>query len=131
VSAVTAQLHDRRPATPQNIAALRRAVIHLAMRGGATESQRQDIALAVSEALTNAVTHAYAGQARTGALAVHAALEGDALDVVVLDQGVGMPPPTTHPPTGLGLALIARVTERLELSDAAPGTRVRMTFAIG
>ena len=34
-------------------------------------------------------------------------------------------------PTGLGLAIIARVADRLELSDATPGTRVRMTFAIG
>jgi anti-sigma regulatory factor (Ser/Thr protein kinase) len=131
VSAGSAQLHDRRPATPQSIAALRRAVIHLAVRGGATERQCQDIALAVSEALTNAVIHAYAKQPRPGVVAVHAALDGDALDVVVLDKGVGMPPPTSHPATGLGLAIIARVTERLELSDAAPGTRVRMTFAIG
>jgi len=131
VSAVSAQLHDRRPAVPQSIAALRRAVIDLAVRGGATERQCQDIALAVSEALTNAVTHAYARQPRPGAVAVHGALAGDALDIVVLDSGVGMPPPTIHPPTGLGLAIIARVTERLELSDTAPGTRVRMTFAIG
>jgi nitrogen fixation/metabolism regulation signal transduction histidine kinase len=56
---------------------------------------------------------------------------GDALDVVVLDKDAGMPPRTTHPCTGLGLAIIARVAERFELSDAAPGTRVRMTFAIG
>lgn len=131
VSAVSAQLHDHRPAAPQSIAALRRVVIDLAVRGGATERQCQDIALAVSEALTNAVTHAYARHPRPGAVAVHAALDGYALDVVVLDEGVGMAPPSMRPSTGLGLAIIARVTERLELSDAAPGTRVRMTFAIG
>jgi anti-sigma regulatory factor (Ser/Thr protein kinase) len=122
VSSVTVELSDRRPAIPQSVALLRRAVINLAVRGGATDRQRQDIALAVSEALTNVVTHAYGGESLRGVVAVHAALDGDVLDVVVLDEGVGMPQPTTHPATGLGLAIIARVTERLELSDATPGT---------
>lgn len=129
--AATAQLRDLRLAIPQSIGPLRRAVIELAARGGATERQRQDIALAVSEALTNAVAHAYAGQPLPGTVALHAALDADALDVVVSDHGVGMPPPTTYPPTGLGLAIIARAADRIELSGARPGTRMRMTFAIG
>ena len=131
VSSVTVELHDRRPATPQSVAALRRAVINLAVRGGATERERQDIALAVSEALTNVVTHAYPGRPLPGAVVVHAALDGGILDVVVADEGAGLPAPTSHPPTGLGLAIIARVADHLELSDATSGTRVRMTFAIG
>lgn len=131
VSTVTAQLHDRRAATPEAIAALRRAVMKLAARGGATERQRQDIALAVSEALTNVVAHAYAGHRLPGVVAVQAALDGDALEVVVIDEGVGMRPPSTHPPAGLGLAIIARAADRLELRDTTPGTLVRMTFAIG
>lgn len=131
VSTVTAELHDRRLAAPQSIAPLRRAVTGLARRGGATTRQRQDIAIAVSEALTNVVAHAYAGRRRRGDVAVRAALDGDALDVVVLDDGVGMPAPTTHPVTGLGLAIIARAADRLEIADATPGTRLRMTFAIG
>jgi len=131
VPTVTAQLHDARRATPQGIGPLRRAVIALAARGGASDRQRQDIALAVSEALTNAVEHAYAGHDRPGPVAVHAALYDSALEVLVTDDGVGLPPPTLHPATGLGLSIIARAADRLELSDAMPGTRVRMTFAIG
>lgn len=130
MSTALAQLHDRRPATPQSIAALRRAVIKLAARGGASERQRLDIALAVSEALTNVVAHAYPGHSVPGVVVVQAALEGDALEVAVLDEGVGMPPAAVHPPAGLGLAIIARAADRLKLSDATPGTRLQMTFAL-
>jgi anti-sigma regulatory factor (Ser/Thr protein kinase) len=110
---------------------LRRAVITVAARVGATDRQRQDIALAVSEALTNAVAHAYPDRVLPGAVSVHAAYAGGALEVAVIDEGVGMPPPTTHATTGLGLAIIARAADRLELRDGTPGTHVRMTFAIG
>lgn len=131
VSTVIGQVRDRRTATPESIAPLRHAVTDLAARGGATARQREDIALAVSEALTNVVEHAYSEAPVPGVVAVEAALTEGALDVELCDEGAGMPPPADHPVTGLGLALIAQVADRLELLDATPGTRVRMTFAIG
>jgi serine/threonine-protein kinase RsbW len=130
MSTFTAELHDRRLATPQSIGLLRRGVIGLAMRGGATDAKRQDIALAVSEALTNVVAHAYRHDQLPGSVAVQAALDSNALEVLVLDEGVGMPSPTGRPPAGIGLALIARVADQLAISDARPGARVRMTFTI-
>jgi serine/threonine-protein kinase RsbW len=130
VSTISAQLHNRRPATAQNIGPLRRALVELAARGGATDRQRQDIALAVSEALTNVVAHAYADDPLPGVMALHGTIDDAVLEVDILDKGVGMPSPTTYPAGGLGLAIIARVTDRVELSDAAPGTHLRMTFAI-
>ena len=48
-------------ADPQSVSALRRAVVAFAATAGATEDTRDAIALAVSEAVTNAVMHAYAG----------------------------------------------------------------------
>lgn len=124
-------LHDSRPATPRCVAALRHAVGNLAVRGGAAERDRLDIALAVSEALANVVAHAYPAGPPPGPVTVDAALAGDVLEVVIVDEGVGMPPPADRPAAGLGLAVIARTADRLELGDAAPGTRVRMTFTIG
>ena len=75
--------------------------------------------------------HAYPQDAAHAIVAVHAALHGDVLEVIVADEGVGVPPAAGQPRTGLGLAIIARVADGLQLSDAAPGTRVRMTFAVG
>ena len=127
------RLHDRLPALPESIAPLRHSVLGFASDSGASERQREDIALAVSEALSNAVVHAYVGRDSPGLLAVNARLRGRWLEVVVCDEGVGMLPRTDSPGLGLGLALIARVTEELELEslDAIPGVRVRMKFAIG
>ena len=131
MSTVTGQLRDRRTATPQSIAPLRHAVTDLAARGGATAGQCENIALAVSEALTNVVQHAYPQQPAPGVVALQAALVDGSLEVDFCDEGAGMPPPADHPATGLGLALIAKVADRLELREMTPGTRVRMTFTIG
>ena len=129
-SILTGELHERVSATPQCIAELRRAVVSLAAHGGATDRQRQDIALCVSETLNNVVTHAYRDNAH-GLVAVHAALSADVLEIVVIDDGVGLPAPERRPLAGLGLALIARAADHLELGEVSPGTRVRMLFTIG
>jgi len=127
------RLHDRLPALPASIAPLRHSVLGFASDSGASERQLEDIALAVSEALSNAVVHAYVGHDSPGVVAVNALREGRVLEVVVCDEGIGMLPRTDSPGPGLGLPLIVRVTEGLELEsmDAMPGVRVRMKFAIG
>lgn len=127
------RLKECLPARAENIALLRRAVVAYAGSNGASERQREDIALAVSEALSNAVLHAYVGHDSPGDVGVNAWVDGCALRVVVCDDGVGMLPRTDSPGLGLGLSLIARTTEHLEVEspDATPGTRLRMTFAIG
>jgi serine/threonine-protein kinase RsbW len=111
---------------------LRRAVVDFASGHGASDRQREDIALAVSEALSNAVMHAYVGHASPGIMRVKACMHERWLEVVVSDQGVGMLPRADSPGLGIGLALIGRITERLELEsrESIPGLRVRMTFAI-
>ena len=131
MSSVAGELRDRRPAWPQSIAPLRRAVVDLAAGGGATERQCQDVAGAVSEALTNAVCHAYRDHLMPGVVAVHTMIADGALEVVVSDEGVGMPAACDCPAAGTGLAIIAQVADRVELVDMTPGTRLCMTFAIG
>lgn len=127
------RLRERLPARPESITRLRRSVLGFAGSCGASERQLEDIGLAVSEALSNAVMHAYVGYDQPGPVGIDAWASGHALDVVVCDEGVGMVPRTGSPGLGLGLSLIARVTEGLALEspDAAPGVRIHMTFAIG
>jgi serine/threonine-protein kinase RsbW/stage II sporulation protein AB (anti-sigma F factor) len=127
------RLKECLPARAENIALLRRAVVAYAGSNGASERQREDIALAVSEALSNAVLHAYVGRDSPGDVGVDAWIDERALEVVVCDDGVGMLPRADSPGLGLGLSLIARMTEHLEVEspDATRGMRLRMTFAIG
>jgi diguanylate cyclase (GGDEF)-like protein len=123
--------HERRTATPHSIAPLRQVVIEFAGRSGASDRQREDIAVAVSEALSNVVVHAYAGWEEPGVVTVDAWMSNQSLEVVVCDEGIGMLPRTDSPGLGLGLALIVRMTQRVALEETTPGVRVRMTFAIG
>jgi serine/threonine-protein kinase RsbW len=127
------RLKERLPARPESVARLRRAVVAYADSNGASDRQREDIALAVSEALSNAVVHAYAGHDRPGDVGVEAWIGDSVLHVAVSDDGGGMLPRTDSPGLGLGLALMGRITERLELGrhDAMSGVCVRMTFSIG
>jgi anti-sigma regulatory factor (Ser/Thr protein kinase) len=125
------QLRERLPAQPESIARLRHAIVEFAEDNGASDSELEDIALAVSEALTNVVLHAYAGRDRPGVLAVEAQMRERWLEVVVRDEGVGMRPRADSPGLGHGLSVIHRITEKLQIEDAEPGVRMRMTFALG
>ncbi|MEA2155108.1 MAG: Histidine kinaselike ATPase domain, partial [Solirubrobacteraceae bacterium] len=55
------QVHEVVGARAENIAPLRHAVAGFAALNGASDCELEDVALAVSEALTNAVLHAYRG----------------------------------------------------------------------
>jgi anti-sigma regulatory factor (Ser/Thr protein kinase) len=89
-----------------------------------------DIALAVTEACTNAVVHAYPDAAGTiSVVATHA--NGD-LAVTVRDHGAGMSARVDTPGLGVGLPVIAAIAQSVEIgSPAGGGTEVRMHFALG
>jgi anti-sigma regulatory factor (Ser/Thr protein kinase) len=88
----------------------------------------RDLALAVSEVLTNVVVHAYPNGAPTGTMAVTACIDDRELRVTVADEGVGIAPGAA-PRFGLGLTIVAEVADRLELAPAdGGGTAVRLAF---
>jgi anti-sigma regulatory factor (Ser/Thr protein kinase) len=124
-------LSERLPAEPQSVTLLRGAIEEFAAGNGASERQRAAIALAVSEAVSNAVVHAYVDRDVPGTVGVQAQVHERSLEVVVCDEGVGMRPRLDSPGLGIGLGMIARLSEKLELAETTPGVCVRMTFAIG
>lgn len=124
------RLHERRAARPPNIAPLRGLVVAFAAANGATEQQRADIGLAVSEALT-AIVYAPEGRGDAGNVVVDARVVERSLQVVVCDEGLGSLPRDENAGLGFGFAVIVHLAEAIEIEDALPGVRMRMTFTIG
>ena len=88
-----------------------------------------DVKLAVTEACTNVVVHAYPDG--DGPMSVTARLTDGALTVVVSDEGRGILPRPDSPGLGLGLPLIATLASSLELgTNDREETEVRMTFEL-
>jgi serine/threonine-protein kinase RsbW/stage II sporulation protein AB (anti-sigma F factor) len=90
------------------------------------------IALAVTEAVTNAVVHAYVDAPEPGEVEVVVQrVADDCVEILVCDAGRGMRPRTDSPGLGLGLPLIATLAESLELGTGSDErTEVRMTFLL-
>ena len=116
---------------PNSIAPLRRSIVAFAQNQGVPAEVCDDVGLAVSEALSNVVVHAYVGHDEPGDIRVRAWAQDDALHVLVCDDGIGMVPRMDSPGLGLGLAIMGRVADQLQLEsrDSTPGLRVHMTFA--
>jgi anti-sigma regulatory factor (Ser/Thr protein kinase) len=88
-----------------------------------------DIALLVSEAVTNAVRHAYVGRPAPGTIDVTVAAGAHEVLITIEDQGNGLRPRPDSPGLGYGLALMVAVAERLEAQSAENhGTRLRAWF---
>ncbi|HWX43816.1 MAG TPA: ATP-binding protein [Solirubrobacteraceae bacterium] len=118
------------PARAENIAIVRHAFGALGDAYALDPQTLSDIRLAVTEACTNVVVHAYP-DGREGPMEVLATLMGDALTVVVRDEGKGIGPRPDSPGLGLGLPLIASLTESVRLGrDGGEHTEVRMTFSL-
>lgn len=122
------------PAAPESVPRLRHGVTRFAGLAGVSDQVRRKVALAVSEACTNAVVHAYRGarQRDRGEVAVSAERSDQALRVTVRDSGGGMRPRSDSPGLGLGAPLMAVLADRVEITPnpEGPGTVVRLDFEL-
>ena len=126
----TPDLELKLPARAENVAVVRHAFGGFAEALSVDEQTLADIKLAITEACTNVVIHAYDDDI-DGALEVDASIDDRRLTVVIRDQGRGIVPRPDSPGLGLGLPLIATLAESLELGkDDDDRTEVRMTFAL-
>jgi serine/threonine-protein kinase RsbW len=119
------------PARPEGVGVVRQALAGMADALDFEPSVLADMKMAVTEACTNVVVHAY--DERTGVLEVEMLADEAGLTIVVRDHGAGIQPrpARSEPPAlGLGLPLIAALSDSFELrGSAGQGTEVRMTFA--
>jgi anti-sigma regulatory factor (Ser/Thr protein kinase) len=118
------------PARPENVATVRHVVTALAQRTGMPPSLVDDVRLAVTEACTNVVRHAYRGS--EGPIEVAVDSSGGRLTLVVSDRGVGMSPNPDGGGPGLGLTMIAALADSLSIEQSPDrGSRLRMCFLAG
>jgi serine/threonine-protein kinase RsbW len=129
MQSVTEGLSVTYEATPSSVAAARAALAEFAANAGATDDQVDGVRLAASEAVTNAVLHAYRGE--PGQIQVTAALAGRELWILVADEGGGMQPRADRPGLGLGLGLISQVCDDMAIVPrSSGGTEVRILFKL-
>jgi serine/threonine-protein kinase RsbW len=115
------------PANPEAVPVLRHAAADFAAEHGADTDLCGDIALAVSEAVTNAVKHSRAHADEPVRLI--ASVVDDWLEIQVADRGAGFGLAESDG-LGLGLPTIARLSAQFTISQEGRGTELRMRFPL-
>lgn len=117
------------PACAESVPRARAELSRFARAAGARGDCLQKVRLAASEALTNAVLHAY--EEPGGTIEVSATYVSGELWLFVTDQGAGLRVRRQSQGLGLGLAVIAQLVDDFQIaSRATGGTELRMEFKL-
>ena len=118
----------RIPAKAEYITLCRLALTGLGQLRGIGEDALADLKLALTEAVSNSVRHAYGPDGR-GSVDVRYELHPDRLGIEVVDDGEGFDPARESEPVddelsegGLGIAIIKSIADEFELRSS-PGVR--------
>jgi anti-sigma regulatory factor (Ser/Thr protein kinase) len=120
-------------ARAENVVVVRQEALDFMIGNGISEPRLTDIRLAISEAVTNAVVHAFRGQGEPGTVnvSVRIGAEERQLELVVRDNGSGMAPRDDSPGLGLGLPLIRHLADQFDHHEPAQGgTELWMCFKL-
>lgn len=119
------------PAQPRRVAKIRHDVADAAAGCGAGAAALLHINLAVSEAATNAIRHAYGDGTAAGDVHVRVHHADYVLDVSVCDDGGGMCPSGARGQMGLGFCLMAHEADNFAIMTSPEvGTEVMLRFRI-
>ena len=123
-----ASVSDSYPAVADSVPRARRVLSEFAASSGLSAEQLEGVRLAVSEAVTNVVRHAY-GDDHPGEIHVSASLYSGELRVLIADDGCGLPNPEGTRGLGLGLVWMAEFSDGLKLfTRPGGGLEVRLRF---
>jgi anti-sigma regulatory factor (Ser/Thr protein kinase) len=123
---VAERLRETLSGEPASVARARSAVREFALACGADPD---DLALAISEAVTNALVHGYR-EGAGGMIELHGYVDGEECVVEVIDRGVGMRPHPARHGLRMGLPVISALAKSVEIVGLDPGTAIRMRFAV-
>jgi stage II sporulation protein AB (anti-sigma F factor) len=129
VDGVLDYLSESYDAVADSAASARIAVGDFAASAGVEGEQLERLRLVVSEAVSNAIRHAY--PAGEGSVHVMAAVAGGELWVLVVDDGPGLRAESPNPGLGLGLQIMERMTDGFTLAErACGGLEARLQFVL-
>ena len=129
IGIVRPDLHLTVPAEDDSLPVVRQVLRSLGETVDAEEAALEDAELAVTEAMANAVEHAYGDEDGDVRVTVHP--RGSELRVVVADEGMGIPEdPRTDRDGGFGLSMIEGIASSLEVKGG-DGTELDMRFDMG
>ena len=120
------------PAKPEYITLCRLALTGLSRVRPLPDETLADLKLALTEACSNSVRHAYSD--REGSVEILYELHEDRLVIEVLDEGEGFEARETKKDGdelaegGLGIAIIRAIADEFEVADRAGGTGSRLRF---
>jgi anti-sigma regulatory factor (Ser/Thr protein kinase) len=117
------------PATADRLAQIRRRLLDWMEPIGVPGDVRADIVLAVNEAASNSVEHAYRGD-NDGVMVVEASVANGRIVICVSDHGEWRTPSAEPTTRGRGLPIIRAVGDGVQVLSSASGTTVRIDFDV-
>jgi serine/threonine-protein kinase RsbW len=121
------------PARAEYISLCRLALVGISRLRPLSEELLADLKLALTEAASNSVRHAY-GEGGDGLVQIVYELQDDRLVIEVTDEGAGFAPalPGADPKAlsegGLGIAIIRAIADEVEIGTKADGKGSRLRF---
>jgi serine/threonine-protein kinase RsbW len=127
------------PARAEYITLCRLALTGIARVRQLSDEVLADLKLALTEAASNSVRHAYASDEDAGVVEISYELRPDRLVIEVSDEGEGFDPAEADGPAeelsegGLGIAIIRAIADEVEIGTqpGGKGSRLRFEKALG
>jgi serine/threonine-protein kinase RsbW len=122
------------PARAEYITLGRLALTGIARVRALSDEVLADLKLALTEAASNSVRHAYAGDDPVGVVEISYELRPDRLVIEVTDEGEGFDPAEADGPPeelsegGLGIAIIRAIADKVEIGRQPDGKGSRLRF---
>lgn len=118
------------PARPGQLPGLRRALREWMEQAGLGPHDATSAQVAVGEATTNVVEHAYRG-GEPGLVRLVARVDGDVLHIDVLDTGRWREASGHNPDRGRGFELMRATMDAVDVTRGDGGTTVTMRLTLG
>lgn len=123
-------VHRSWPADPHQLVPIRAELRGWLAPLRLTVGAQQDLVLAVSEAVSNAIEHAYVPAVPDASVELSFWTDARSVHIEVTDHGGWRAPSSRPTGRGLGIPLMQRLTESVMIHYDARGTRVLLSHAL-